>query len=336
MKRAMAAFLAVAFPLAVGPALGQSLTFTPKDTGGSTGSKSPITVTADGGMEWQKDNQVFIAHGNAKAAQDDMTVTADTLIAHYRKKAAKPAGQDVAVDKVSSSDDTGDNEIYRIDAQSHVTMASKAETATGDAAVYDLDKGLLVVSGKIVTLTSHDGVVTSHHDVQYWSNEDVAVANGDAQAIDTNPNVKRSFTADRIVAYFRDADGSSATAPNAKPKNSDPKSKTPDLHKQRDISYLQGFGNVVLITNGDVVRGERANYNVDSGIATVEGNVKATRDNTQAAGGFAVVNVKGGVSRLYGSAAQAKMQSPQESARVKALLLPKESDSQTPGAGKGG
>jgi lipopolysaccharide export system protein LptA len=349
-------FIALAFSLDAAVAHAQSVTINPKD---SETSKSPTIITADGGMEWQKNNQIIIAQKNAKAVRDDQTVTADVLIAHYRKKAPKadddatpavtpsvvsattstaaPAAAPAATPS-SSDEDTGDNEIYRVDAQGHVVMTSKTETATGDAGVYDLDKNLLVLDGKTVTLVSHDGVVTAHHDIQYWSDQDVAVANGDALAVDTNPNVKRTLKADRLVAYFRNADGTSASAPNAATKTADSgtkKKKGPDTQTQRDISYMQGFGNVVLVSNEEIVHGDRSNYNLDTGIATVEGNVKMTRENTQLNGGFAVVNVKGGLSRLFASAAQAKMESPQEPARVKGLLMPKDSDSPTGGAGKG-
>ena len=91
--------------------------------------------------------------------------------------------------------------------------------------------------------------------------------------------------------------------------------------KGRDVTFLKGVGNVVLTTDKEIVRGDRANYNLDSGIAIVEGAVKMTRDNNQLNGGYAVVNVKGGVSRLYGSAAEAKGAAPP--VRVKALLAPK-------------
>ena len=50
------------------------------------------------------------------------------------------------------------------------------------------------------------------------------------------------------------------------------------------------------------MHGDHANYNVATGIATVDGAVKMTRDNNQMNGGFAVVNVNSGISRLYGSA----------------------------------
>jgi hypothetical protein len=51
-----------------------------------------------------------------------------------------------------------------------------------------------------------------------------------------------------------------------------------------------------------------------------------TRENNQLNGGYAVVNVRGGVSRLYNSVAQAKGQTAGPPARVKALLAPKSTE----------
>ncbi len=48
----------------------------------------PVEVTSRDGMEWRQDEQVIIAKGDAKAVRGTVTVTADQLIAHYRKKAA--------------------------------------------------------------------------------------------------------------------------------------------------------------------------------------------------------------------------------------------------------
>lgn len=47
----------------------------------------PITVTAENGLEWHQNDQTVIATGNAHATRGTVTVTADRLIAHYRRKA---------------------------------------------------------------------------------------------------------------------------------------------------------------------------------------------------------------------------------------------------------
>ncbi len=296
---------AMAVGLASQTAIAQGLSFSSKDP------DKPITVTAQQGLEWQQNDQKFIARGDAQAVQGDVTVIADELVAHYRNK--PKAGGSGDTDETSS-------EVYRVDATGKVTIRSKDEVATGQAAVYDFDKKVLVMQGDPVILTTSDGTVTAHRAIQYWSEENVAVAEGDALAIETSAKDGRRIKADKLTAFFRE---SGAPAPAGKKATG---AALPSA-KGRDLVFLQGAGNVVLTTSNEVVRGERANYNLDTGMATVDGGVKLTRDNNQLNGGYAVVNVKGGVTRLYGSAAEAKGQGGvAPPARVRALLAPKAED----------
>ncbi|MBL8630538.1 MAG: hypothetical protein JNM81_12955 [Rhodospirillaceae bacterium] len=265
----------------------QSLSFTSKDP------SRPIEVTANQGIEWQQNGKLFIARGNAKAKQDDLSVTADELTAHYRDSKS------------------GGTEVYRVDAIGNVTIESSSEKATGSAAVYDFDKSVLVVAGGPVpvTLTTSTGKVTAEDTIQYWSNEKVAVAQGKAEAEDDTRRIK----ADRLTAYFTD------TAPAADKS----KGKTVANKDNSEIRLVQGEGNVTLRTDKETVKGSRGEYNRITGIAKVEGNVQMTQGQNTISGGFAVVDTKAGTSRLFGSAAEAKTSGPQADNRVKALIAPK-------------
>jgi lipopolysaccharide export system protein LptA len=268
------------------------------------GADRPIDVVADGGFEIKQDNKRVIARGNAKAVQGEVTVMGDELIADYRANAA------------------GANEVYRVFVNGNVTFKSASETATGETAVYDFDKGVLVLEGKNISLVNPEGSISAHRALQYWSNEHVAVAEGAAMAEDKD---KRRLYADKLIALFK-------IDPSATPAK-----RRPDgLNRGRgDISLLQGFGNVRMETAKEVVRGERGTYNVETGIATLDGAVKITRGNSQLGGGFAVVNVKGGTSRIYPSAKEAGMQGVKENGRVSALIAPSSKENaakQTPPA----
>ncbi len=50
-------------------------------------SDVPIEVEADQDIEWLRDQQVYVARGNARATRADVTVYGDTLTAHYRETA---------------------------------------------------------------------------------------------------------------------------------------------------------------------------------------------------------------------------------------------------------
>jgi lipopolysaccharide export system protein LptA len=306
MKRLMFGALAVAAAMAAGNACAQSLSFSTKD-----GSK-PITVTAEQGLEWQQNDKRFIARGNAKAAQGDISVVAGELTAYYRDKVQKkPPSEGAAAGGNSTDEAINSSEVYRVDAVGNVTIVSASDVATGAAAVYDFDKAVLVLQGDPVTLTTADGKVTAHKTLQYWSNEKIALAEGDAVAVDADAGLGRQLKADKLTAYFRETDSKGSS----KPGKIDTKAK-------RDITHIVGAGNVVLTTKAETVRGDRATYNLDTGIATVDGAVKMTRGNSQLNGGYAVVNVNSGISRLYGSAAEAKAPGGGAPKRVNALLAP--------------
>lgn len=268
---------------AVSHAAAQSLTFQPKN------SDQPIVVDAENGIEVQQDTKRVIARGNARAAQGEVSIVGDELIAQYR------------------TNPDGSNEVYRVFAAGNVTMRSTDETATGTSAVYDFDKGVLVLEGDQVRLANADGTVTARKALQYWANERVAVADGDAFAEDKD---KRRVYADKLVAFFRE------DAPGAKPA-----AASVAARGRGDISFIQGFGNVRVETPQETVRGQRATYNVDTGVVTLDGAVRMTQNNNILAGEYAVVNLRGGRSQVF-STRQAGMTGTRENARVRALIAP--------------
>lgn len=246
----------------------------------------PIEVTADRGIEWQQEEKLFIARGSARAIQGDVEVLADELIAHYRET------------------EGGGTDVYRVDALGNVTIKSAGETATGNAAVYDFEQAVLVMEGSPVILETVDGMVKSYDTLQYWEQENVAVAVGNASATQDG----QTLTADTLTARFKEpvAGASSETS-----------------NRSGELSRLEGFGNVRLESKGDIVLGDRGRYDLDTGIATLDGNVRITSEQNQMSGGFAVVDTKKGVSTLYASATEAGVPGPGKGPRVRALLVPR-------------
>ena len=270
--------LAAAFSCLASAAAAQSLSFQPKN------SDQPIVVEAENGIEVQQDTNRIVARGNARAVQGGVSIVGDELIALYRN---------------------GD-EIYRVFALGRVTMRSADETATGDSAVYDFDKGVLVLEGDQVRLTNADGNVTARKTLQYWANERVAVAEGGAVAEDSE---KRRVFADKLVAFFREE------PPGDKSAGADP------TRRRGDITYMQGFGNVRVETPNETARGERATYNVETGTVTLDGGVRMTQNKNILSGEYAIVNLRGGRSQVLG-VRPANALGTRESARVRALIAP--------------
>lgn len=271
MMRATALALAVAGMLAASQAPAQGFNM-------SQGNDQQIQVYADDGIEWVSDANRVIAHGNAKAVRGSVTVTADTLTAYYRNGA-------------------GGNEIWRLDADGNVTITTPTETATGYKGTYDLEKAIFVLRGNPSKLTTPTDTVTAKDSLEYWEKERMAVARGDGFAT----NGEKSIKADVLTAHFKDKNGSQPASRKPAGKST-PGGDQGSLELQRADAY----GHVVLITPKEQVTGDRGDYNLESGIATVTGSVKLTRDGNELNGGYAHVNLNTGISKLFGAAPGAK------------------------------
>ena len=143
-------------------------------------SNQPIQVDADQGIEWRRDDNVYVARGNARASRGGVTVRGDTLTARYREK------------------DQGGSEIYQLEAQGNVRITSANETIDADRAVYDADQGVLVMTGRNLKLTTRQDVITARDSLEYWEKRQLAVARGDAEAV----REKKRIRADVLSAQL--------------------------------------------------------------------------------------------------------------------------------------
>jgi lipopolysaccharide export system protein LptA len=247
----------------------------------STNRDQPIEVFADNGIEWQQDNEVLIARGNARAVRADVNIRAAVLRAFYKKKAE------------------GGTDLSRLDAAGNVRITSPSESITGEAAVYDMEKAILVVSGKKVVYRSGPDVLSANRQMEYYELEQRAVARGNATALHDGKTVR----ADTLVALFRK---------NAKGNS--------------EVYEIQAFKNVAILTDQDTVFANKAIYNVISGIAVLTGDVRITRGQNQLAGDKAKINVNTGISKLLtdpGPSSALEGGKPgKRKRRVRGLILP--------------
>ncbi|CAA7613077.1 conserved hypothetical protein [Candidatus Terasakiella magnetica] len=232
-----------------------------------------IQVYADNGIEWHAEELRVIARGNAHAVRGTMTIDADMLTAHYRKGAK------------------GD-EIWRLDADGNVTIRSPNDTATGAKAIYDLDKAVFVLKGAPTKLVTPTETFQATESLEYWELKRMAVLRGDAIATQED----KKLQADVLTAHFQSKD---KMAP-AKAKTNAAAAKGESGGNGLELQRAEAFGHVILTTPSEVLTGDRGDYNVESGIATVSGSVKITRDGSnQLQGGYAHVNLNTGVSKLF-------------------------------------
>ena len=124
----------------------------------------PLQIDADNGIEWRRDEQVYIANGNAKARRGAVTVAADRLIARYREV---PGGA---------------TDVFQVEAIGRVVVTTASERIDGQRAIYNVDQELLVVTGNNLRLVTATDVVTARDSLEWWDGRKVAVARGDAVA----------------------------------------------------------------------------------------------------------------------------------------------------------
>lgn len=274
---------------------------------GGVSEDRPIEVSADSGIEWQQDAQVYIARGNAIAKRGTTEVHADTLTAHYRPAKSSEGG----------------NEIYRLDADGHVTIKGQTQTVVGDNAVYDVDQQIGIVTGKALKLTTATDVVTARDSLEWYDQKQIAVARGDAVAIRDTKRIRAdTLTAHMIKDQPKPAAGTPQTtkvAPTAAASKSGT-SASPLGGEDSRISRVDAQGNVLVSTPTDIGRGDYAVYNAETGIVTLLGNVTITRGPNAVRGQYAVVDLNNNISRMLPAPAAAGSPAP----RVEGLFVRQE------------
>jgi lipopolysaccharide export system protein LptA len=301
IARFLAALLLLAV-LAAAPARAQPIDLS---------SGGPVEVTARDGFEWHENDQTVIANGDARAVRSNVTVLADQLVAHYRKKASatQPAPTPVQPTAVAAGDaDNGSNEIYRLDAIGHVRIVTPTDEAVGDKAVYDIDQAVMVMTGAHLRLTSPQYVMTARDNLEYWAQLHMAVGRGNALVVATDG---RRLSADVLVGHI-----SQGAAPG-KPDAPHPAAASADASGK--LERVEAFGNVEVRTATDTVRGERGVYVPDTGMARVLGNVRVVHGQNVITGAAADVNMKTGIAHVIANPAR----------RVQGLIVP--NDTSAPG-----
>ena len=241
----------------------------------ASGSKDmPIEITAENGIEWEKNKEILIASGNAKASRGGITVLAEVLRAYYRKK------------------NTGGTDLYRLDAAGGVKIFSNTESMEGQTAVLDFEQAILKVDGKKVIYKAGPDTITANQQMEYWERQKMAIARGNAIAIHKG----KTLRADVLKALLR-------------------KNKT----GRSEVYIIEAFNNVLIVSGKDRLRSDSAIYKLDSGIATLKGNVSILRENSILNGDLAEINLKTGISKLL---TVDSVGSRKERKRVRGLIYP--------------
>jgi lipopolysaccharide export system protein LptA len=197
---------------------------------------------------------------------------------------------------------TQDNrqEIYKITAEGAVKITTPKETTTSDTADYAVETSVFTLKGRPVKIDSGKSTLTAAL-VVYNSKSKVAHVTGGAQVVEEKKRVR----ADRFVAFFKEEGG------------------------KQSLKRVEAIGNVVITTPTEIARGNKGDYDAESQVATLSGNVRLTRGDNQLNGDRAEVNMKTGVSKLLADEgpATASRTNPAQGKRVRVLIMPGQADS---------
>jgi len=246
-----AGFVFLALVLAAAGAEGQGL------SGLTGGDDGPLRIEADEGIEWRRNEQVYIARGNAVARRESVTVHGETLVAHYRDRAG------------------GDGtEIHRIEAIGDVRIVGDNETAYGDRGVYDVDKAVVVLTGEDLRLVTGEETITAEDSLEYWEARNLAVARGDAVAVRGDRRVR----ADVLTAHFQGDGSADAQAVSRIEAFDNVQIASPQSFARGDKAVYDTRSRVAtLVGNVKISRGENqlnggwAEVNLETGVSRLRG-----------------------------------------------------------------
>jgi lipopolysaccharide export system protein LptA len=197
---------------------------------------------------------------------------------------------------------TQDNrqEIYKITAEGAVKITTPKETITSDTAEYAVETSVFTLKGRPVKIDSGKSTLTAAL-VVYNSKSKVANVTGGAQVVEE----KRRVRADRFVAFFKEEGG------------------------KQSLRRVEALGNVIITTPSEIARGNRGDYDTETQVATLSGNVRLTRGDNQLNGDRAEVNMKTGVSKLLADEGPGTVSrtNPAQGKRVRVLIMPGQADS---------
>lgn len=235
----------------------------------------PLEILADEGIEWRREERVYIARGNARAIQGDTQLSAAVLRAYYTEGADGSTGN-----------------IFRVEAEGSVVIKTPQQTVTGQKGVYDIAQGVMVLTGDNLKLETPTDIVTARDSLEYWQAKKLAVARGAAEVIRSagENGGKNRIRADVLTAGLE---------PNAQGND--------------EIRVMDAYDNVEVITPCEYVRADRGRYLVLEQIAQMSGNVKITRGENQLNGDEAEVNLATGISKLKGERVSALLGGSEES-----------------------
>ncbi len=218
-------------------------------------SGGPISIEADSGIEWHRNQSMYLAKGNAKAQSGDMLVEADELRGYYR----------------TASLGGGDMQIYRLEASGNVRLTSGQHKATASQAFYDLDQKVFVLRGENLRLVTPQASMQASESIEYWQDKNLAVARGKAVA----QQGQNRLMAEKLAAHFTGGQNLQVSRVDAEggvtiqSKDNLAQSDKASYDLKSGLASLSG--NVKMTQGQNQLNGEYAELNTATGVSRILG-----------------------------------------------------------------
>lgn len=229
-------------------------------------AEKPIEITADTGLEWNRDSKTYVARGHAVASQNGFSVEADVLTAEY------------------GDEKTGSGSITRLIAEGNVKLVSGENTGFGDRAVYDTLSGKAVLSGKDVKVIGPNLNIAAKDHIDYYAKEGRIVATGRPLVT----QVDNTLEADTITAWIW---MSSDTPPSSQ--------------NGQSLKKAEADGNVIIHSGEEISTSQKAFYYGDKNTAELIGSVKIARGPNRVEGDKAELDLTTRISKIVGTEGKA-------------------------------
>lgn len=212
----------------------------------------PVEIYAEQGIEWHKNDNKYLAIGNAIAKSGKMSVNSDRIEAFYEE-----------------SDNSG-MDIKLVKAHKNVVVTDEnLKIVGGKLAEYNLRKDYFSIFGKNLTLTSQENKLESNKKMEYWRTKGVAIASGKAKAQKGN---EFKIEAEKLVWYLNENDKKIEVKKifgfdNVSIYTNNEVAFSDKALYNKDSGICKLFGNVKLQKGDSFLTGDYAEVDLNKGIS---------------------------------------------------------------------
>lgn len=233
-------------------------------------SKEPLEISADGSLEWHRNENKYIANGSAVAKQGDTIIKARVLTAHYREPK------------------TGGMEIWKIIAEDNVEIEAPNGKAYGDHAVYNLDNAKAIMKGNALRMVSDEQSLSAKERFEYYMNQNKLVAVGDAVIIRPTETLK----SDTMTAWFKEGKTNSRELWKAEAegnvliKTAEESIEGKRGEYRKEDNKAEVTGDVVIRRGPNILEGDRAELDLLTNVSKIFGGKTSAQGDTRVRGTF--------------------------------------------------